>query len=126
METEADICKRTGMLTNMIWQLPQITPLSYLVIFQVAPEPRGGVTMGAGRPPEIMQVHSSFGHSYIICLQVQISQHYCRRLYSPLEEEDGCIVKVGNITAHHLIMKLSLKFEPYAPSPLSFPRCLSA
>ena len=76
MGTEADICKRTGMLTNMIWQLPQLTPLSYLVIFQVAPEPKGGVTLGAGRPPEIMQAHSSFGHSYIICLQVRISQHY--------------------------------------------------
>ena len=41
METEADICKRTGMLINMIWQLPQTTPLSYLVIFQAAPEPKG-------------------------------------------------------------------------------------
>ena len=32
--------------------------------------------MGAGRRPEIMQVHSSFSHSYIICLQVQISLPY--------------------------------------------------
>ena len=74
--------------------------------------------MGAGRPPEIMQVHSSFGHSYIICLQVRISQHYCRRLYSSLEEKDGCMVKVWNITTRHLILKLSFKIRPLCPPSL--------
>ena len=76
--------------------------------------------MGAGRPPEIMQVHSSFGHSYIIGLQVQISQHYCRRLYSPLEEEDVCIVKARNIISRHLIMTLSTKLELHASFPPFF------
>ena len=64
METEADICKRTGMLTNMIWQLPQTTPLSYLVIFQVAPEPKGESPWElAGLQKSCKYIHHSVIHT---------------------------------------------------------------
>ena len=75
MGTEPDICKRTGMLHDMICQPPKSFPYFILPCFRWF-QNLGEITMGAGRPPEIMQVHSSFSHSYIICLQVQISQPY--------------------------------------------------
>ena len=64
METEADICKRTGMLTNRIWQLPQIPSLNYLVIFQVAPEPKGESPWElAGLQKSCKYIHHSVIHT---------------------------------------------------------------